>query len=317
MSQTAAAVSTPQKGQRLDDVMLAMDVVDTLRHRSAMVARELDAEGREEDLIARLREIYTAQGIEVPDHILREGVKALEEQRFTYSPPKGGLSVALAKLYVRRDRWLKPVLTSVAVLLAAILVYQFAIAGPAERRAEAVRVELTETLPAALADLRDQAQALSTEERGDVLAQTYYQDGTAAAARGDQKAAQAVRDQLQTLIDDLGAAYQVRIVSRPGEMSGVFRIPDDVPGARNYYLIVEAIDPAGRPVPVTLTSEEDQKTRRVSKWGQRVTEQTFNRVAADKKDDQIIQNALIGTKSAGQLEPAYEVETPGGVILEW
>ena len=65
----------------LDDVMLAMDVVDTLRHEQNLVARELGATSREAELIERLRKIYRDQGIEVPDHILKEGVKAFAEKR--------------------------------------------------------------------------------------------------------------------------------------------------------------------------------------------------------------------------------------------
>ena len=61
----------------LDDVMLAMDVVDTLRRRERMVARELDEHGRAEDLKQRLRRIYAQQGLDVPDHVIEQGVAAL------------------------------------------------------------------------------------------------------------------------------------------------------------------------------------------------------------------------------------------------
>lgn len=44
----------------LDEVLLAMDVVDTLRHRENTLMRELDEAGRREDLIKRLKEIYHA-----------------------------------------------------------------------------------------------------------------------------------------------------------------------------------------------------------------------------------------------------------------
>ena len=88
--------------------MVAMDVVDTLRHRDLIVDRELDSEGRRQRLIARLRDIYTAQGIEVSDAALSAGVNALEEDRFSYTPTTGGFSVKLARLYVSRRRWFKP-----------------------------------------------------------------------------------------------------------------------------------------------------------------------------------------------------------------
>jgi len=64
----------------LDELMLAMDVVDTLRHKELMLAREVEADDREQRLVERLREIYTAQGITVSDDVLKQGVAALQEE---------------------------------------------------------------------------------------------------------------------------------------------------------------------------------------------------------------------------------------------
>ena len=128
---SAEAVTTAVSGdvepkhkqpQPLDDVMLAMDVVDTLRRRRRLVERELDAEGREQDLKQRLHKIYATQGIEVPDHVLEEGVAALKEERFVYSPPPESLATRLASLYVRRASWGKWVMASLAGLLVTWLV---------------------------------------------------------------------------------------------------------------------------------------------------------------------------------------------------
>src|SRR5919206_1038490 len=87
---------------RLDDLMLAMDVVDTLRHREDWVARELDESAREAALVERLRHIYEGQGIPVSDRVLREGVRALQQSRFVYTPPKPGLATTLARIWVSR-----------------------------------------------------------------------------------------------------------------------------------------------------------------------------------------------------------------------
>jgi hypothetical protein len=54
----------------LDDIMLAMDVVDTLRHQDNLVSRELSDDNRDAELLDRLRKIYRGQGIEVPERIL-------------------------------------------------------------------------------------------------------------------------------------------------------------------------------------------------------------------------------------------------------
>lgn len=298
--------------------MLAMDVVDTLRHRDAVLAKELNAEGRETQLLERLREIYAAQGIEVPDRVLLEGVKALDEQRFKHTPPKPSFQVTLAKMYINRQKWVTPVVASTMALTAVFGAWQFGVVAPARAKAVAEQVELTQTLPAELGELRAQAQALAIEDGTKRQAEAIYQNGILAASEGEAGAAHSAVSSLKQLRQDLNAIYDVRVVYGQGEpRSGVFRIPDDAPDARNYYLIVEAVDPAGNKVVAPIVSEEDQSTQRASKWGQRVSEEAFYAIADDKADDQIIQNNVLGSKEKGKLRPDYRVETPGGAILEW
>ncbi len=107
------------------------------------------------------------------------------------------------------------------------------------------------------------------------------------------------------------------IVSRPGERTGVFRVPDANTGARNYYLIVEALDPSGTALALPVTSEEDGKTATVSKWGVRVPKATYDAVARDKGDDGIVENRVLADKPRGQLAPAYRMPVSGGAILSW
>jgi len=312
------AVPAVRDKSKLDDVLLAMDVVDTLRHREQLVLTELDAGAREAALLERLKDIYAAQGIDVPARILKEGVKALEEKRFLYVPPKPSLGVSLAKLYITRDRWLAPVSFALVAAAALLGAYQIGVAAPAKANAARIETELTQTLPAELTRLHGEVSAAALEEAAKLQADALLADGRKAIGAGDADAARAAVAGLATLQSDLSAIYQVRVVYGPGEeYTGVFRIPDDVPGARNFYLIVEAADPAGRLVEVPVTSEEDRKSARVSRWGQRVAEGVFSSMAADKGDDQIVQNAVIGQKTAGYLSPQYTVETPGGAILEW
>ena len=113
MNEGAAALNK----RPLDDVMLAMDVVDTLRHQRKVVTRELDEANRDQQLLEQLRKIYAAQGIEVPDHVLEEGVAALKEERFVYKPPAAGFATRMANLYVSRGQWGKWVLGAFAALL--------------------------------------------------------------------------------------------------------------------------------------------------------------------------------------------------------
>lgn len=315
MSETAApAVARPQS---FDDIMLAMDIVDTLRHRELLIESELGQAERKDALVTRLKEIYGAQGIDVPERILEDGVKALEEHRFTYDPPKNSLAVHLAKIYIARDRWLKPLTLVLGAAFFVTAAYEVGYKSPREARAEKARIEFTVTFPAQLLNARNEALALAGDDASKARLETSYRDGVAAAKSGDARAARTALEDLAFLSGILAEELSIRVVSRPGEYSGVFRIPDDAPDARNYYLVVEAVDAKGRAHALEISSEEDRKTARVLKWGVRVTEDEFNAIAADKADDQIIEHAVIGAKPAGALQPVYSISSAGGAILEW
>jgi hypothetical protein len=313
----SGAVPGISENQSLDEVMLAMDVVDTLRHNQRMVQSDLSADEREKALIERLRSIYKSQGIDVPDSILRDGVKALEEKRFVYEPPERSLATRLATIYVTRDKWLKPLMIAVGLLIALYAGYHFLVQAPRQAAVEQRRIELTQTIPEAILKAHGEIAEIAEDPDVKARADALLGDGAKAASEGQYENAVAIRDRMVQLAADLRQTYTVRIVSRPGEYSGVFRVPDDNPSGRNFYLIVEAIDASGTPVPVQVTSEEDQTTKRTAIWGIRVSEQVFNRVAADKADDQIIQDAVIGEKRRGVLEPDYRIPVMGGRIVEW
>ena len=111
--------------------------------------------------------------------------------------------------------------------------------------------------------------------------------------------------------------YELRIISRPGERSGVWRIPDANSSARNYYLIVEAVTPDGTLLQRDVVNEEDGKSYRVDKWGLRVDQSLFERIAADKQDDGIIQQSWFGVKRRGYLAPEYLLPTTGAALTSW
>jgi hypothetical protein len=301
----------------LDDTMLAMDVVDTLRHAEALVARELSEPDRAAQLKRRLREIYASQGIEVSDHILDQGVAALAESRFTYRPTPPGPARSLATLWVTRGRWGRPAGLALAALLLLGGGWYLGLHLPAERARIAEQQELAEGLPRALAAeharVRAATRAAPALERADRL----LAEGEAAARAGDLAGGRQRLAALQELARGLSQEYQLRIVSRPGEPSGVWRVPEANPQARNYYLIVEAVGRDGRPVEMTITSEEDGRTARVTRWGQRVPPELFERVRQDKERDGVIDQPVVGSKRAGEMEPQWTIPVLGGTILRW
>jgi hypothetical protein len=293
----------------LDELMLAMDVVDTLRHRELMLTREVEADDREEQLVARLREIYAAQGITVSDDVLSKGVEALREERFAYQAPAAGWSRSLALLYVTRARWGKWAGGTIAAAVLAGLAIQLFIVGPRARAAAELPASLESTYQTIVAETQDSA-ALADAER-------LLGEGQAAVAGRDYGAARGSLGALHTLDSRLREQYDLRIVSRPGERSGVWRVPSDNSRARNYYLIVEAVAPNGARLKLPIKSEEDGRTKVVDEWGLRVDEATYGKVAADKRDDGIIEQNVVGAKRRGALTPDYTVATTGAAITKW
>jgi hypothetical protein len=420
-----------QKSEKieLNEIMLAMDVVDTLRHQQSLVDRELGTDDHDRALIAKVRKIYADQGLEVSDEVVAAGVKALREERFTYTPPKKSFQLTLAHLYVHRGRWARRSAWLLAALLVIYLGYQLAVVTPQKRSRQKVvqainlRIDrqrdqisvakermarlnqsLIETKEAGshtatvaatglvdraerdLAAAREKVQALEkleikTHIDGNQVTQTgagvtsrldqrkelisalsvhldnaekaataldelkilpeklitqrdrilsearqkdvgrqaeeLYNDALAALERGDVAAAQNGYALLQQLYDQLAQEYRLRIVSREGAPSGVWRVPQNNPNARNYYVVVEAVTADGKRLELPVTSEEDGKTHSVKQWGLRVKESVFEQIKRDKLDNGIIDNNVFGLKKRGYLQPQYFIPTSGGAITQW
>lgn len=315
MAETAVAPASPPRPV-LDELMLAMDVVDTLRHQENVALKELQQDGRDETLKERLRRIYEGQGLAVSDRILDEGISALKESRFTYEPTPPGLSRTLAGLWVRRAA-LGKVLAVLLVLALALTAWSAWRQASAERAAEAARIELTETLPRDIAAAGEAARAEALSEDASERVEQLQADAASALSRQDAEAARVALGALQRLREDLVRVYELRIVSRPGEDSGVYRIPDVNTGARNYYLIVEAVTPQGMLLSLPVRNEETGRTEIVSKWGVRVPERIYEAVRRDKTDDGILQNDVLAIKPRGALDPVPAMTVSGGAITQW
>jgi hypothetical protein len=312
MSDATAKTAAP-----LNEVMLAMDVVDTLRHRQDLAIRELDGVARESQLIERLRDIYRQQGIEVPDHILKEGVSALAESRFAYDPPPPGFKTSLARLYVARKRWGKPLLIGVVALVVAAVGY-FGVLRPYQQgQAYQEQVQLAEGLPAQMDALYNAIFEETKVQQAVVDARALVARGKAFAAEGNRTGAEDVVARLTALRDKLRQEYVVRVVNRSDVQSGFWTFPEVNTDATNYYVVVEALDPDGKVLSLPILNEETGQTETVTMWGQRVPESVYNAVAADKRDDGIIQANEVGRKSDGFLDVEYAMPVLGGAVTQW
>lgn len=286
----------------LDDIMLAMDVVDTLRHRERLVSEELASEGRDEAMFENLRSIYASQGITVTDEILRQGVTGLREGRFVYVAPERRAGTRWAYFYVNRAKWGRLFLALAVV--AALLFFGYDAAFRAPHRA------LVSELNSVHATFIEKSQDPAATARADTL----YALGTSAISQGNDREARANLATLTALESQLLASYTLRISA---DTTGVWRVPELNSQAANYYIIVEPIDRNGKNIAVPVTNEETGLTQSVRTFGLRVSDATFEAIRQDKLDDGIIQKNVFGEKQAGFLQPEYYFDTTGATITSW
>ena len=320
MVETTLPVPTA-KPEKLDDIMLAMDVVDTLRHEREMVASDMNAVERREDLIKRLRGIYQAQGISVPDDVLMDGVMALEEERFAYHPPKKGLMTSLAKAYISRRKWL-PLIYTVGFIIGSVLAVNYVgFVRPAQIEAKQEQKLISTVLPERLEAARDRSVSIAVTPELKSRAEDIFAAGDLALADKNIALAREKTNQLEAFGTALSQSYELRIVSRFNEASGVYLDSKNNSDIRNFYLIVEAVDAQGDVLDLNIEDEEYKTRQTVNKFGVRVPKSVFDAVAADKKDDQIIQNDILGAKPRGVIDPVLSFDGasnwPLGYIVEW
>lgn len=311
-----AVAGTQTVPGKLDDLMMAMDVVDTLRHRERLVEQELNEDVREEQLIARLRTLYKSQGLDVPDSVIAQGVKALKESRFVYTPPKPGFERWLARVWVKRitiGKWLG---VSLAILAFIFGAYHFSVVRPQRQRLEAAQIELTQTLPrelsAAHQALLTGTQVPEARQKADAL----LAEGRAALDRRDAAGARAALTSLDELSNTLRQEYMLRIAGRPEDQTGFFRENPRYRG-RAYFVVVSAIDPKGNPVKIPVRNDETNQTETVSRFAVRVPFETFEAIRKDKSENGIVQNARLAEKRRGFIDPEYRMAVLEGRITRW
>ncbi|MGE3646052.1 MAG: DUF6384 family protein [Beijerinckiaceae bacterium] len=313
MTDSTQKVEPPQ---RLDDLMMAMDIVDELRHQDQLVEKELSEADRDAAFKKRLREIYESQGLEVNDRMLEEGIKALKEARFTYRRKGTAMQRFWAGLWVRRGR--TAVIGGAAV--AAVSLYSGATVWDnvkETRSRQAVQTELTKTLPQSLDEARKLALNEAKTADARQAAERYAAAGTSALAAKDRTAAQKAISNLKSLRVSLLQDYDLRIVSRANERTGLYRVPNVNSGARNYYIVVEPVSREGQTLSIPVKSEEDGSTSTVNKFAVRVPYETFQRIAADKQDDGIIQNNVLARKPRGALSLEFAMPASAAFITKW
>lgn len=288
------------------EMLRILDVASALRRERERAQRELAID----ETKARLRERLRAAALESGDPVTEAEIEAAIGQyfgsQFEFRPPKPSLRLAIANAWIRRKQIL---IAGVVALALGGTGYWLFSSGPMSDRAKLARSE-QETAASRATVRAELARARSLAESADAIAAVEslgrrveaLEQGSSQEGHGHAEST-AVATELRALNAKLTEEYTVRIVSRPGQRSGIDAYFEDAQGKRvsGYYLIVESIDAEGRVRPREIRDAETGRTRSVRTWGEQVPKAVYDRVAKDKSEDGIVDQVGFAKKMRGHL----------------
>ena len=304
----------------LDEMLRVMDVATELRKQRETVEKEFAVDETKQILRERLLAATSITGERVSEVEVDTAITQYFDTLYTFREPTPSLTVTLAHLYVRRGQ-LSATLVLVLALGVAGLCMLHTAAGQFARTIRSSREAVQQaTSPADLsarlqANARARASELATSVRemtDRILAvardaavpmevERFLSELDVAKQQNDEKSLTELSQRTATLLNQLNETYEVHIVSGPNEKSGIDRYFKDSQGKRvsGFYVIVEARDADGSPLPRRIRNGETQQTEQVMRWAEKVPKDVYDRIKADKKVDGILNETLFAVKQRG------------------
>ena len=304
----------------LDEMLRVMDVATELRKQRETVEKEFAVDETKQMLRERLLAATSITGERVSEVEVDTAISQYFDTLYTYREPPRSLNVTMAHLYVRRGQ-LSVTLVMVLALAGVGWYMLHTSAGMFSRTARSSRQAVQQaTSPADLSRrLHDNAKERATELEKSVRDMS---DRIRAVARDagipqeidrllgeldvakqqlDEKSLAALSQRTTSLFNQLNEVYEVHIVSGPNEKSGIDRYFEDAEGKRvsGFYVIVEARDANGNPLPRRIRNGETQQLEQVTRWAERVPQEVYDRIKTDKKVDGVLNETLFSVKQRG------------------
>lgn len=311
---------TTQPQLTVDEMLRVMDVSTELRKQRETVEKEFAVDETRAMLRERLLAATSITGERVSEVEVDTAIAQYFDTLYTYREPPRSMNVTLAHLYVRRGQ-LSVTMVMVLALTGVGWYMLHSSAGAFSRTARSSRQAVQQaTSPADLSKrLQNNAKERAAELEQSVREMT---DRIRAVARDagipqeikrllgeldvakqqlDVKSLTDLSQRTMSLLNQLNEVYEVRIVSGANDKSGIDRYFTDADGKRvsGYYVIVEARDASGQALTRTIRSAETDQVERVTRWAERVPQEVYDRIRADKKADGVLDETLFAVKQRG------------------
>lgn len=317
-SQTATA-ELPRKDDRSDGMSLPemlriMDVATELRKDRELVDQQLGLEEVKAKLRDRLIEAAKVTGETVTVEEVDAAIDRYYQQLYTFHEPSPGVQVALAHVYVRRwsiAKW-GGSLVALSLLIWWLFLLPtgpFTVTGQERKRLERLSGEVTKHA--------ESVKALAMDPNSSAALARLSREAEVSRNQGDSTRLAEIAGSLAELEDRLREEYTVSVVAQPGKKSAVDRYFTDEAGKRlsGHYLIVEAKTPQGQALKRRVRDAETGEESDVTVWAERVPQAVYDRLAADKKSDGILNETAYAVKRPGQTEEEIVMKNADGSTL--
>lgn len=296
----------------IEEMSRIMDVAAALRRERKIASRELNRDQTRQMLRERLQEAADVSGDEITPAEIDFAIDQYFETQHEFKPPESGLETTMAHLYVLRGTIAK---WAVVIAGGAVLwwsLFSFGIM-PGEARNQRIANELYGQVRQTASAVEEMAVVPDVKARIVSLTKQAESYRDAGQVQELQAVAQEIAQQQAVLQQE----YELQIAQSP--QTGIDRYVEASGSISGYYLIVEARNTKGQPVKLPIRDAETGKIVRTSKWGEQVSKEVYDAVAADKQADGIVDQSTFAAKRRGEVD--LQMKLPDAVrgrqITKW
>lgn len=312
---TAAPIATEFPADlKLTELLQIMSVATELRQQADSVEQQVRVDETRAHIKQRLMNAARESGEVLTDEQAELAITWYYDHLHTFRPPPATWEVWFARVYIRRGLIGGLIAGTCAAVLLWWFLFQsawgpFSPAGQQQRELALVLQHMWELKQ------RGEHVVQSDSDKSELKSLVTEIRALIRDRQGPQAAAGVER--LRQLVDELDGEYTVEIVAEPGEKTGVDSYYTDESGTRisGYYLIVEALGPQRQKISRVIDNAETQTRETVSRWGERVPKEVYDRIAADKRDDGILEEKLFARKQRGQRQEEMLLRDANGQPL--
>jgi hypothetical protein len=314
---TAVSSSATEKTTRphadlsLNEMLRVMDVAREMRKDREVAEQALARDEVRAALRTKLMRTAELSGDRVTEAEIDAAIDTYFSNRHQYRDPEFSLPVLLAHLWIRRGPllWIAGVGLLLLGMLWSLFFAPFAPLSSQvqQRRAAVAAVDESSNLTEQIAAVAIDPETVREAQR--LAAQID------AAGSDDPAAALAAADQLRELHRAIVSSYEIQM-TQDAQGTNLFEVRQQDGRLSGYYVVVRAVDEQGNAVPQPIRNAETSQITTVTQWAERIPAAVFERLAADKQSDGVLDETLFAVKPRGTRELEVQLTDPSGDPIE-